>query len=121
MARREFSRKVRVAAFKRADGKCEVCGVRLVPGRFRYDHIIPDALGGDPTLENCKVQCDACDAPKTASDQTRIAKAKRVEAKHIGAIVPKAKIPSRGFPKAERERKHPPAKLAGLPKPQLFR
>jgi 5-methylcytosine-specific restriction protein A len=84
MTRREFPAKVRLAAYERAGGHCEVCTAKLYPGKFRFDHRIPDALGGEPTLQNCVVQCVACDAPKTAADQTTIAKSKRIRAKHAG-------------------------------------
>jgi len=85
MSRREFSAKVKAAAFERAAGHCEGCGGFLYPGKFRYDHDLPDWLGGEPTLENCRVKCVGCDAPKTAADQTRIAKTKRLKLAHIGA------------------------------------
>ena len=97
MTRREFPRKVMVAAFRRADGRCEgaECGARLTVGKFRYDHIVPDALGGEPTLENCQVICMACDSQKTPADLTRLAKAKRIEARHVGAK-PRASRPMPG-------------------------
>lgn len=87
--RREFPAKVKVAAFERAKGNCEVCGSRLTVGKFRYDHKLPDALGGDPTLENCVVQCLACDKPKTADDVRRIRKADRQRRHHIGIKKPR--------------------------------
>ena len=89
--RREFSAKVCAAAFQRADGRCEGqrngerCSVRLTVGKYRYDHILPDWLGGEPTLDNCQVICMACDGAKTPADQSRIAKTKRQHAAHIGA------------------------------------
>lgn len=84
--RREFSAKVKVEAFKRAGGNCEGCTVRLSVGKFAYDHIIPDQLGGEPTIENCRVLCSACHGVKTfTADVPAIAKAKRREAKHLGA------------------------------------
>ncbi len=86
MSRREFSAKVKVAAFQRANGHCEKCTAHLMPGRFAYDHVLPDALGGEPVLENCAVLCSACHGSKTASgDVPRIAKMKRQRAGHIGA------------------------------------
>jgi 5-methylcytosine-specific restriction protein A len=89
MTRREFPAKVRLAAFQRADGHCEDCRVRLSPGRFAYDHIVPDALGGEPTLDNCMVLCRACHGAKTAkADVPRIAKAKRVERDRAGIRKP---------------------------------
>lgn len=101
MTRREFSKAVKVAAIKKAtrDGKvfCEGCGC-LVTGRFEIDHIRADGLLGEPTLENARVLCGPCHKEKTASDVNRIAKAKRVEARHLG--IRKA---GRGFAKREKE------------------
>lgn len=92
--RREFSARVKVAAFERANGSCEGCGARLTVGKFHYDHDTPDGLGGEPTLENCRVLCVACHAVKTRTgDVPAIAKAKRREARHIGAHKSKTPLP----------------------------
>lgn len=100
--RREFPAKVKVAAFRRANGHCEKCTARLVPGKLAYDHVLPDWLGGEPTLSNCEVLCDACHGAKTSGeDVPRIAKAKRQRASHLGIRSPKSQIQSRGFAKAE--------------------
>lgn len=89
MSRREFPAKVMVAAFERAKGHCESCGARLTTGKFHYDHVIPDAMGGQPTLENCAVLCTSCHGTKTRTqDVPAIARAKRRHAKHIGAKQP---------------------------------
>lgn len=95
MARREFSAKTKVAAFERCGGKCERCSAHLMPGKIDYDHIVPDALGGEPDLDNCAVLCRAChSAPggKTSGDITTIARTKRLKAAHIGAA-PKSRNP----------------------------
>lgn len=84
MSRREFPESVKVAAFQRCGGRCEGpdCGKKLIPGHFRYDHRIPDFMGGEPTLENCQCLCDDCDGVKTnGADIPAIAKAKRREKK----------------------------------------
>ena len=87
--RREFPAKVMVAAFERAKDHCESCGARLTTGKFHYDHVIPDAMGGQPTLENCAVLCTVCHSEKTRTrDVPAIAKVKRIRAKHIGAKQP---------------------------------
>ena len=100
--RREFSAKVKVAAFQRAAGHCENCTAFLMPGRFAYDHVLPDGLGGEPVLENCAVLCSACHGSKTASgDVPRIAKMKRQRVSHIGA-------------KARTSRPLPGSKASGL-------
>ena len=89
MSRREFSAKVKVAAFERCKGCCEYCGVRLSVGKTHYDHRIPDAMGGEPTLGNCDVLCVACHSAKTRlADVPTIAKAKRIKARHIGIKKP---------------------------------
>lgn len=86
-SRNEFSAKVKAAAFLRSDGKCECCTARLYTGKFAFDHVIPDAMGGQPTLENCAVLCTACHGEKTQKrDIPAIAKVKRIKAKHIGAV-----------------------------------
>ena len=96
MKRIEFTAKIKVAAFQRSKGYCENCKCRLVSAE--YDHRVPLMMGGESTLENCQVYCKTCHAAKThKEDVPRIAKAKRIEAKHIGAKRPKQKLESRGF------------------------
>jgi len=99
MARREFSAKVRALAFERAGGHCEGCTARLTVGKFAYDHVVPDALGGEPILTNCAVLCTNCHGAKTAKgDVPRIAKAVRTYRKNIDARPrPKHRWPSRKF------------------------
>lgn len=96
--RREFPASVKLAAWERCGGKCEKCLTRII-GRAEYDHVLPDALGGEPTIENCECLCSKCHRLKTSGeDVPRIAKAKRQQRKAIGAWPkPKRKIQSRGF------------------------
>ncbi len=105
MTRREFPAKVRVAAFERAAGRCERedCRKQLFPGDIFYDHVIPDALGGEPTLENCQVLCKSHHDPKTrAEDIPRIAKTKRIHQKHV-ARARKYRWPKRPFSREYRQ------------------
>jgi hypothetical protein len=83
--RREFPQSVRKLAFARCckpDGipKCENCGNVLRSGNVEYEHLDPDGLGGEPTLENCGVWCRIpCSRTKTFSqDNPRMQKADRV-------------------------------------------
>jgi 5-methylcytosine-specific restriction protein A len=101
----EFSKKVRSLAFARCSGNCEGCGAVLKVREGEYDHVIPLALGGESTLENCQVLCRPCHrdpGAKTAEDVKRIARAKRTAAKHFGFEPEKQKIPSR--PAAPKQR-----------------
>jgi len=83
--RREFSKQVKRDAFLRADGQCEGCGAKLTFGKYHYDHIIPDGLGGEPTLENCGVLCTPCHKVKTTTkDVPAIAKTKRIQDRQKG-------------------------------------
>jgi 5-methylcytosine-specific restriction protein A len=84
--RREFTRSTKIDAFRRAADRCENCGTALCVGKFHFDHRIADGLTGKPTLDNCVVLCVACHSEKTSKlDVPAIAKAKRREARHIGA------------------------------------
>jgi 5-methylcytosine-specific restriction enzyme A len=92
MSRNEFPKFVKLAAWRRSGGRCDRCTAKLFAKHITYDHIVPDALGGKPTLENCQCLCDVCDDIKTNTgdglqwgDKTRIAKAARIHEKRIGA------------------------------------
>lgn len=90
--RREFPKQVKRDAFVRANGHCEgkKCGAFLTLGKYHYDHEIPDALGGEPTLENCVVLCIACHREKTSrSDVPAIAKTKRIRDSQRGIKKPR--------------------------------
>jgi 5-methylcytosine-specific restriction endonuclease McrA len=96
MPRTEFTAKIKLAAFERAKGRCEKCLCMIVSAH--YDHVIPDQLGGEATLDNCECLCVRCHRAKTSTeDIPRIAKAKRQQRKHLGIDRPKRKIPSRPF------------------------
>lgn len=102
--RREFSKQVRRDAFMRANGQCEGkpygerCCVRLTLGKYHYDHDIPDALGGEPVLENCVVLCIACHKDKTATkDVPAIAKTKRIQDRQKGIKRPRTMTRWRKF------------------------
>ncbi len=90
MARREFSRKVKSQAWERCGGRCEKCTAKLFPGKFAYDHDLPDQMGGEPTLDNCRVLCDACHSEKTFTrDIPTIRKSDRQRDKYRAATTPK--------------------------------
>jgi hypothetical protein len=103
--RTEFPLSVRKKAFARCckpDGipKCEKegCGKMLRPGGIIYEHVQPDGLGGEPTLENCKVYCSVCATKKTVEeDNPRMAKADRVLKKSYGLRRKRRTIPGRKF------------------------
>lgn len=118
--RLEFPAKVRDAAAKRADGKCEICGLPF-KGRPQFDHVLPAALGGEPTLANCRAICVECHKAKTADDIGRIRKADRQRKAANGAKLPSKKsIQSAPFPKSEKRPAIDKKALPELPRRRMF-
>jgi len=101
MARKEFTRAIKVAVIKRAtvDGKtfCEECGA--LAKRWEIDHVRPDGLLGEGSIEKEKLLCTPCHDEKTAQDVKSIAQAKRREAIHLG-VRKKPSLRGSGFPKS---------------------
>ena len=110
MPRREFSKSIKVQVVKRAtrDGVtyCEKCGA--IAKRWQIDHVIADAHGGKPVIENAELICEACYSVKNPKDTTIAAKLKRVEAAHLG-IRKEPTLKGAGFTPA------PPQKKASKP------
>lgn len=113
MKRLEFPRKIKAAAFARSGGKCEACGLPF-KGGAEFDHVLPAALGGEPTLANCRAICAPCHKAKTAEDVRGIRKADRQRDRNSGAVRPKGQIKSRGFAPVPRAAK------ASLPPRRLY-
>jgi 5-methylcytosine-specific restriction endonuclease McrA len=85
MSRSEFSKATKLAAFRRAMGRCEGCSGLLVFGKFAYDHRNPAAFAGDGGLENCQVLCIGCHNTKTVKrDIPAIAKSNRIAYRAAG-------------------------------------
>lgn len=105
--RTEFPQAIRKAAFARAcmpDGipKCECPthgGEKMIrAGHLIFEHVQPDGLGGEPTLENCKCYCDVCADRKTVEDDNpRMRKADRVLKRAYGLGKKRRTIPGRRF------------------------
>jgi 5-methylcytosine-specific restriction endonuclease McrA len=113
MPRTEFTRKTKQDALRRAELKCEASGPRygLKEGQrcncslslgVQYDHDVPDQLGGDNSLENCRAVCVQCHKIKTRGDVRQIRKSDRQRDKASGVIRPAGKIKAQGFAKAEK-------------------
>lgn len=89
--RREFSAKVKIAAFERANGRCEKCTAKVGIGNVEYDHSTACGLGGDASDGNCVVLCKTCHRNKTdKEDIPRIAKAKRQQRYAAGVKKPRS-------------------------------
>ena len=94
MTRRSMTPLRRARIFDAAGGVCHLCGVRIAVGEpWEAEHVIALEISGDDSDANLRPAHVACHRAKTADDAGRIAKARRVHAKHIGAHRPKATIP----------------------------
>jgi len=90
--RQEFPKSVKLAAWKRCGGICECgCGQKIISGNVEYDHILEDYLGGEPTLENCKVLRTKCHDAKTEKRRPEIDKTRRTIEKNAGVRKRKGK------------------------------
>ena len=52
---------VRIAVWRRDEGKCAKCGSRK---NLEYDHIIPVSKGGSNTERNIELLCEECNRKK---------------------------------------------------------
>ncbi|WP_223566888.1 HNH endonuclease signature motif containing protein [Agrobacterium tumefaciens] len=116
MSRTEFTRKTKKEALQRSGLRCEAAGTRygFEEGQrcncslslgVQYDHAVPDALGGDNSLQNCLAICVQCHRFKTKNDVKQIAKSNRQRDKASGVIRPAGNIKSAPFPKSEKPKK----------------
>lgn len=89
--RQEFSKRVKLQAWDRCGGRCECgCGQKI-HGDAEYDHIIECAIGGDNSLENCRVLRRRCHAEKTDERRFEIVKSIRIREKNAGIRKPKGR------------------------------
>ncbi len=94
MTRRNFTRTVKLAAWKRSGGCCEDCGRKIFPGDGpEYDHIIADEHGGGNGLDNCQVLCAWCHKPKTRADMKVTVRGRKARARHANADKPSRPMP----------------------------
>jgi 5-methylcytosine-specific restriction endonuclease McrA len=88
--RTTFSTSFRLSLFLKRKGICSDCTRKIEAGNaWDIDHILPLAMGGTNATENLQILCRPCHRSKTTqSDIPRIAKTKRLNARHLGARAP---------------------------------
>jgi len=83
-----------VALFTKHGGVCHICGGKINVGEgWDVEHVIPFAMGGEDSESNWAPAHRNCHRTKTTNDVGKIAKAKRSEARHIGANVSRSPLP----------------------------
>jgi len=82
-----LSTSFRLNFFLKRKGMCSTCTQKIDAGKaWDIDHILPFALGGTNQPENLQILCKPCHKAKTTkTDIPRIAKTRRLKAKHLGA------------------------------------
>lgn len=91
--RKPLNTRRKLAIWEREKGLCMMCGCRLQPGHFIYEHVRALELGGADADENIRLTCLPCAGQKTRDDHSKAAKAKRVKAKHLGLKKSKNPLP----------------------------
>lgn len=101
--RKEFSKSVRLAAWKRCGERCEchrlpnwkpTCNRERIIGVADYHHIIEAAVGGSNDLDNCAVLSPKCHRLVTIQQSVpQVSKTQRIIEKRAGVRT------GRGFPK----------------------
>ena len=90
MTRRKRTTLQRAAIFEAAGGVCHICEAKVgAHEAWELEHVIPFELTRDDSDDNLRPAHVKCHKSKTATDKRAIAKAKRVNAKFIGAHTPK--------------------------------
>ncbi len=85
----------------RAEVKCAICGIVILPtDDIEYDHIWPLCHGGPHTYDNIRPLHATCHAQKTLADVKSYAKVRRLRGETKQA--PKKPIRSAGFQKGHR-------------------
>ncbi len=94
LRRQTFSTSFRLNLFLKRKGTCAACTQKIDAGKaWDIDHILPLALGGTNEPHNLQVLCRPCHRSKTFhSDFPRIAKTKRLKARHLGARAPSTRL-----------------------------
>ena len=65
-----ISGSIRYEVLKRAEFRCELCGISAEEKSLEVDHIHPKSLGGKDDLSNYQALCYSCNASKGNRDST---------------------------------------------------
>ena len=92
--RGRLSPRIKLSIWEREHGKCMICQVKLMPGKFIFEHVRALELGGEDKEENIRLTCLGCAKEKTKKDHSMAAKAKRQKSKHLGLKQSQTPLPA---------------------------
>lgn len=58
--RRKYGKDIRKMLYKKADGRCVLCGREILLKDISIDHVIPLSMGGADSVENLQCTCAEC-------------------------------------------------------------
>lgn len=58
--RKSYSQDTRQLIYERADGRCELCGRKILLKDMTLDHINPLSMGGEDNVSNLSCTCSLC-------------------------------------------------------------
>lgn len=91
--RGNLSARRKLAIWEREKGKCMLCSVKLVTGKFIFEHVRALELGGTDTDDNIRLTCKGCATEKTKQDHSTAARAKRKKTSVLGLKQSKTPMP----------------------------
>jgi len=65
-----ISGSIKYEVLKRAQFRCELCGISADEKALEVDHIVPKNLGGEDSINNYQALCYSCNAMKRDTDDT---------------------------------------------------
>jgi len=68
--RRAVPGSIRYEVLKRAEGRCELCGISKEEKALEVDHIVPKNNGGADSINNYQALCYSCNSSKRDTDDT---------------------------------------------------
>lgn len=64
--RKHYSKGVRRMLYNKADGRCQLCGRKILFESITLDHIIPLKMGGKDNIDNLQIACNICNRSKSS-------------------------------------------------------
>lgn len=62
--RKKYSSEIKQLIYERANGRCELCGRKILFEDMTIDHVIPLSMGGEDNINNISCACQPCNTFK---------------------------------------------------------